>query len=178
MDISMPVMNGLEATRYIRESLGKKSLPIVALTAHAIKGDQELFMNGGMNAYIAKPIDLQVFYQTIDLLTSKDEMVKDLINRANGQIENDVTKEELKEFQQELMIYTQKIAIAIKKRNFHDIEELAHYIKTLATTVGDRQVKTWALKIELEARKENLDKLVITFEGLMDVVERLERGLS
>ena len=58
MDISMPQMDGMEATRTIRELDGPASqVPIVALTAHALKGDRERFIASGMNDYLTKPID-------------------------------------------------------------------------------------------------------------------------
>lgn len=60
MDIQMPRMNGEEATRIIRsgEFPGiDREIPIVAMTAHAMRGDRERFLNTGMNDYIAKPID-------------------------------------------------------------------------------------------------------------------------
>ncbi|NCC25280.1 MAG: PAS domain S-box protein [Deltaproteobacteria bacterium] len=59
MDIQMPIMNGVEATRAIRssDSLGsKRHIPIVALTAYAMKGDREKFLAAGMNGYLAKPV--------------------------------------------------------------------------------------------------------------------------
>ncbi len=62
MDVQMPVMNGVEATRIIRASttLGaKKSIPIIALTAYAMTGDKEAFLAAGMNGYIAKPATLE-----------------------------------------------------------------------------------------------------------------------
>jgi signal transduction histidine kinase/ActR/RegA family two-component response regulator len=61
MDIQMPVMNGIEATTRIREAdnLGpKKDLPIVALTAHAMSGDRESFLEAGMTDYLSKPVEL------------------------------------------------------------------------------------------------------------------------
>ncbi|MBE0649070.1 MAG: PAS domain-containing protein [Bacteroidales bacterium] len=57
MDVQMPVMDGVEATQYIRNNLPspKSDIPIVALTAHAIKGDKEKYLQYGMNDYLSKP---------------------------------------------------------------------------------------------------------------------------
>jgi len=66
MDIQMPVMDGLEATRIIRESaaLGpKKDVPIIALTAYAMDGDKEKFLAAGMNGYAAKPVTIEDLMQ-------------------------------------------------------------------------------------------------------------------
>jgi PAS domain S-box-containing protein len=62
MDVRMPEMNGEEATRRIRAGEAgedKKSIPIIALTAHALKGDRERFLAAGMDAYLDKPFDVE-----------------------------------------------------------------------------------------------------------------------
>ncbi|WP_461208557.1 PAS domain-containing hybrid sensor histidine kinase/response regulator [Desulfocurvus sp. DL9XJH121] len=59
MDIQMPVMDGLSATRAIRESDGPQArVPVIAMTAHAMRDDQERFLQAGMDGYIAKPMDM------------------------------------------------------------------------------------------------------------------------
>ena len=62
MDISMPDMNGIEATKKFRESKlspHNKTTPILALTAHALKGDKEYFLNSGLDDHITKPVTLK-----------------------------------------------------------------------------------------------------------------------
>jgi PAS domain S-box-containing protein len=65
MDIQMPEMDGLSATRAIRAMPGFETLPIVAMTAHAMSGDRELSLAAGMNDHVNKPINLQELYQAI-----------------------------------------------------------------------------------------------------------------
>ena len=68
MDVQMPVMDGFQATSAIRAIAEprKAHVPIVAMTAHAMKGDQERCLNAGMDAYIAKPINIQELVQLIE----------------------------------------------------------------------------------------------------------------
>jgi CheY-like chemotaxis protein len=67
MDIQMPIMDGLETTRRIRqdESAGNGYTPIVALTAHAMVGDEGRCLEAGMDAYLSKPIDTALLFSTL-----------------------------------------------------------------------------------------------------------------
>lgn len=73
MDVQMPVLNGVEATRKIRE-MEKKSgghVPIVALTANAMKGDRERYLAAGMDAYMSKPFKGDELQRVIEQITAK-----------------------------------------------------------------------------------------------------------
>ncbi len=65
MDIQMPEMDGMEATRAIREK-GFDSVPIVAMTANAMKGDREKYLEIGMDDYVPKPIKREVVFEVLE----------------------------------------------------------------------------------------------------------------
>ncbi|MDR0347815.1 MAG: response regulator, partial [Coriobacteriales bacterium] len=81
MDHMMPGMDGIEATRIIREEIGSdyaKSIPIIALTANAIAGNEELFLGKGFQAFLSKPIDIQRMDQVIRKWVRDRELEKKL----------------------------------------------------------------------------------------------------
>lgn len=65
MDIQLPEISGLEITKQIKADNSLKSIPIVAVTAFAMKGDEDWVMQGGCDGYIAKPISVMPFIQTV-----------------------------------------------------------------------------------------------------------------
>jgi len=65
MDIQMPVMDGYTATRKIRKDERFKELPIIAMTAHAMAGDEDKSLEAGMNGHVAKPIDPDQLFSTL-----------------------------------------------------------------------------------------------------------------
>jgi two-component system cell cycle response regulator DivK len=65
MDIQLPEVSGLEVTRWIKDDETLHDIPVVAVTAFAMKGDEERIRAGGCEAYIAKPISVQSFISTI-----------------------------------------------------------------------------------------------------------------
>ncbi len=66
MDIRLPGVSGLEVTKRLKADETLKSIPVIAVTAFAREGDEEKFLEGGCDAYIAKPISLPNFLQTVE----------------------------------------------------------------------------------------------------------------
>ncbi len=65
MDIQLPEVSGLEVTKWLKEDEDLKSIPVIAVTAFAMKGDEEKIRDGGCEAYIAKPISVTNFLETV-----------------------------------------------------------------------------------------------------------------
>ena len=66
MDIQLPEVSGLEVTKWIKEDDDLKAIPIIAVTAFAMKGDEEKIREGGCEGYLAKPISLTSFLETVE----------------------------------------------------------------------------------------------------------------
>ncbi|MGQ3029530.1 MAG: response regulator, partial [Ferrovibrionaceae bacterium] len=65
MDIQLPEVSGLEVTKWIKEDENLRAIPVIAVTAFAMKGDAEKMRDGGCEAYIAKPISVTEFIETV-----------------------------------------------------------------------------------------------------------------
>ena len=82
MDIQMPVLGGIAATKAIRESKNPyRNIPIIALTANAMKGARETYLAAGMNGYVSKPINPEELFASIDRLWSSSTLVKETKTR-------------------------------------------------------------------------------------------------
>ncbi len=65
MDIQLPEVSGLEVTKWLKEDDELRTIPVVAVTAFAMKGDEERIRSGGCEAYVSKPISVAVFLDTV-----------------------------------------------------------------------------------------------------------------
>ncbi len=71
MDIQLPSISGLEATKRLKADETLKSIPVIAITAFAMAGDKEKLLEGGCDAYIPKPISIPNFLQTVERFANR-----------------------------------------------------------------------------------------------------------
>ncbi|MCA1750672.1 MAG: PAS domain S-box protein [Flavobacteriales bacterium] len=169
MDIQMPVMNGLDATRVIRNSL-KLRIPIIALTANAFKKDREDYLSFGMNAYIPKPYNEKVFFSTIKetltaarLLTEGEgpltdvspEKVSDVrplyslrILEGMGRGKSSFTAQITKEFIDMATVNIDSLQLALRKKDLETIRDIAHKIKPSIDVLEIDALKKTVRKVE------------------------------
>jgi len=199
MDVQMPEMDGLEATQAIRASEGKqKHTPVIAMTAHAMKGDRERCLQAGMDDYISKPIEPQELLNAIRKWTTSSppkaitrqevslEKTSDLgvgLNAEEAITRFDGDEEFFKEMMQEFLKYApdqmRTLYQAIGKGQAKEVERVAHGIKGAAANLGARGVANLCLKLELLGRTGDLaeaegmlDKLKSEFERLQEHVQQ------
>ena len=66
MDIQLPEVSGLQVTQWLKDDDELRAIPIIAVTAFAMKGDEEKIRQGGCEAYLSKPISVAKFFETVD----------------------------------------------------------------------------------------------------------------
>jgi PAS domain S-box-containing protein len=175
MDIQMPNMDGIQATQRIRKSEGKsRHTPIVALTAFALKGDRERFLNAGMDEYLPKPVMMEELFATLEQISSKykpsNNGYSDLLPKIqisdHGKIvygetnfQNYIIKEtQIEEAKiEKISLDMRKLLIANKNGDIVAIEHIAHRVKKDAGLLGQDEIKAIAFKMELAARRGDLE---------------------
>ena len=181
MDVQMPGMSGLEATAAIRagELQTGQHIPIVAMTAHAMKGDRELCLAAGMDDYIPKPIQAQQLYEVANRLTERGEgerssdyfQVADSARRAVPETEALVDLDaaldrlggdlELLESVVEMVLEScpsliAKLCAAVLHRDAKSLEFAAHTLRGLIANFGAVTACELAFKLEMMGKEGNL----------------------
>ena len=144
MDVQMPKMDGFETTRVIREkeAATHKHIPIIAMTAHAMKGDRERCLAVGMDGYIAKPIRPAELLAGIEPFTRRPEPIpkKPAVPPEEGCIDwpaawanlegdRNLLSELAHLFLDDLPQQMEAIHHSVDKKQNHDLERLAHRLK-------------------------------------------------
>jgi PAS domain S-box-containing protein len=185
MDIQMPIMDGFEATRLIRNEEGQKGkVPIVALTANATKRDIDKCMAEGMNDCLTKPFTQDDLLKILNkhLVDQKIDSETILINgtasvgshadlryleKVSGNNKSFV-KEIAETIINSIPVSLQEMEILIKDKNWSEVARVAHKIKPSVTLIGLNKLKTTISSLEEEAKKKKRIKLIKELAGEID----------
>ncbi len=187
MDVQMPEMNGLEAARVIRsqeQAVGRR-LPIIAMTAHAMKGDREQCLAAGMDAYVTKPIDPDVLFRTIEGAAA--ESIISLPKRANGSFDPDgllrrtsgdwgLARELINMFLEDAPEVLTQMREALAQNNFALVERAAHRLKGAAANLEALALAKTAFEIEQAAHETKVSAEDVA--RLQKGVDELKRSLQ
>jgi len=177
MDMQMPVMDGISATRVIRSNPKFHSLPIVAMTANAMASDRDKCLEAGMNDHIAKPIDPDQLFRTLarwvkprpveatkpqEMATKTSSEValphisgldqEGALNRVGGN--KRLLRDLLGQFVVKEAGAAEEVSSALKRGDRQLAERLAHTVKGVAANIGIASVSSAAAKLEKTIREE------------------------
>ncbi len=172
MDVQMPTMDGFEATALIRqrEKISGAHMPIIAMTAHAMKGDRERCLEAGMDGYIPKPIRAKELYEAIEKTTASlrrpqtrcegNDSAGETIDReqilelTGGSVET--LKEVVDLFAAESLKLTERIRDAIANEDPAELQRAAHTLKGSVQVFGAKRTAAAALRLETMGRDGHL----------------------
>jgi PAS domain S-box-containing protein len=182
MDIQMPVMGGMEATRIIREDEQRTGthIPIIAITAHAMAGDADKYLQNGMDGYVSKPIRLDSLRTEIDRLakrikprkeqtvkqTEKEQTVKQTEKDSHNltfdpgellaRVDNDreLLRDLLMIFKDEFPRHLLALREAVEAKDGKRVAAVAHTMKGMLSNLAATQAAATAARLEQMGRQE------------------------
>ncbi len=162
MDMHMPVMDGMEAMRLMRKA--GLTLPIVALTANALKSDIEKYLAGGFDRHLAKPIDKRKLFAVLS----------QMLSGGNGTLEEPVIDAQtyshlVEQFQARLPFMIEELNRAQQNRDFESVQNVAHKLKGLGGSFGYAQLSEVASSLERAVIKGDYD----TVDGYLQEIKSL-----
>jgi CheY-like chemotaxis protein len=193
MDVEMPDMDGLQATAIIREKekISGKHIPIIAMTAYAMKGDRERCLAAGMDAYVPKPIRHQDLFETIQQLVMDvpkipinappekppvevlDEAL--LVSRVDNDLQ--LLRDLVDLFLEECPRLVDEIRVALERKDAKALQRGAHSLKGSTGNLAAKMASEAALKLERLAQAGDLVHAESALQELEGQLVRLKPAL-
>ncbi|HTN05660.1 response regulator [Agriterribacter sp.] len=194
MDLHLPVMDGFETTRYIRNNLSI-AIPIIAITANVVNGEENKCIEAGMNGFISKPYTEKVLLDKIaTCIPFKNGMAERMVTETAAvssalyslSFLEDISKGNRKMLQQMILVFVEQAPAAVNQlkaaynnHNFSEIYSIAHRIKPDIDNLNIVSLKDDIRQIEVFAeQKQNGAALKTLIVNLDDTISQVVRALK
>ena len=193
MDVQMPEMDGFEATTAIRglEKQTGRHIPIIAMTAHAMKGDRERCLEAGMDEYVSKPISSDTFFKAIQTLApvaAPDVPEPEKVEVTTSSFDKDTLlgafdhdwdffKEAVDMFVVDYRPMMTAIQKALKTKDADTLKRTAHSLKGIVGNFQAKAAGRTAFNLEEMGRQEDLSGADQEYDKLTNELAELEKTL-
>lgn len=168
MDVQMPVMDGLEATRKLRQDDRWKDVPVIAMTAHAMSGDKERCIAAGMNAYISKPVHSAHLLATIEAYYTKP-----VTNEQRAH-----TKELMQPFLAQASEGLLELRKSVEAVDLNQLEQQVRNLREAAEIISATGVVESAKRVELAIQSKKPDEVTHGLLLLEGEITRLHQSTT
>lgn len=201
MDIQMPEMDGVTATKHIKEKLENACPPIVAMTAYSMKDDADKFMGQGMDDYVSKPVkskdllgviskwEKPEWYgmETLDASPPETTENADLPEEEQAVINEEVveqlkqiggeefTRQLYEEFEQEAAELLEEAKKELQTQHYKSILSTLHQLKGTGFTLGINQLAELAKQLEHDIKQDKFESVHDNFEKLLEQYENYRK---
>ena len=180
MDIQMPEMSGMDATRKIRKVKATGKIPIIALTAFVIESDKQKFIEAGMDAFVSKPIDMEHLFSVIKKIMKRKQ-------QSNIAIKNELSidfkklsiiyKDDITFLEELFKIFLKNmpgriidLKTALNNKDIKQAEIIAHSIGNITGTISASNAYEIAKKIESWVKDNKIEKAETCFRSLNEEI--------
>ncbi len=196
MDIQMPDMDGVDATKLIKKDGLNQSTPIIAMTAYSMQGDKEKFLTYGMDDYISKPIKPHTLLQSVKKWTEGDIILekKSTPNSSEVKVLNhdilhslikyggkDIVEESVVEFNTECKLQIAECQKLMLSKGYDEILVILHTLKGNSGTLGASEMAVWAERMEKQMKmkkyhifEENLEQFIAIHQRFKQAFEEFK----
>ncbi|MCA8986369.1 MAG: response regulator [Planctomycetaceae bacterium] len=186
MDMQMPVMDGYTAASRLREM--NYPAPIVALTAHAMKGDDQKCYQAGCSSYLTKPIDADVLVQSLARIMEgqghipvPDADHSPKVRKSSARkifsslpADDEFFQEIVREFVEKLHEQLELMHTALSRGTYHELEQLAHWLKGSGGTAGFAILTEIGAELEKKAKEQLYDECSERLNTIQDILNCIQ----